>query len=161
MKLNPSAIVDEARHSLEADVPCNGCTACCRGSEVTVTEEEAERLGYENTRELYGRRVLAHQSDGACVFLENDRCGIHEQRPETCRVFDCRRMAIAGVLPATRPHVADRVKQWRIVVEQPRDRELVAQAHDLARQMLNEGLVDAYSIGDRVMARLAGTFDKK
>lgn len=154
MKLSPSALVDEARNGLEADVPCNGCTACCRDTAITVTDEEAERLGVEHTKIVMGRRVLAHQSDGACVFLEDDHCRIHAERPRTCRVFDCRRMALAGVTPGPMPHIAERVRQWQIVIENPSDRALVTQARALGRQVVGEGVTDAVSVGDRVMARL-------
>ncbi len=36
------------------------------------------------------RRVqLAKRPDKSCVYLENDRCGIYDQRPVVCREFQC------------------------------------------------------------------------
>ncbi len=41
----------------------------------------------ESYRAKFGLFMIARKSDGSCVFLQNQRCTIYEQRPEVCRKF--------------------------------------------------------------------------
>ena len=57
-------------------------------------------------------------------------CSIYEHRPRTCRTFDCRVFAAAGVAVDTdQPLIADRVRRWRFDHPTPADRQL----HDAVR----------------------------
>ena len=38
--------------------------------------------------------MLAHKPNGECIYLESDRCGIHDRAPVLCRSADCRSIAI-------------------------------------------------------------------
>ncbi len=33
--------------------------------------------------------VLPHAADGACIYLSENSCTIHDKRPKMCRVFSC------------------------------------------------------------------------
>lgn len=94
--------------SLTSIVPCNGCTACCRGELVVICEEidgdpgkwdtvalaecgEAGVLANEMMHGFGDLRVL-RQVEGACVYLGDQGCTIYERRPAMCRSFDCRAM---------------------------------------------------------------------
>jgi hypothetical protein len=47
-------------------------------------------------------------------MLEAGGCSIYAARPETCRDYDCRVFAAAGVLPAAgKPVIEQRVRAWR------------------------------------------------
>lgn len=85
---------------------CHGCTECCRGKFiVTLSAAEKERIEQQGWTTAEGvdpaamfepqgdRYRLAHQSDGACVFLDSSgRCRIHARfgeaaKPMTCRLY--------------------------------------------------------------------------
>lgn len=88
---------------------CQGCSACCRHYQVSVSAEERKRIesqGWENDPELRGVPFfvrtggwfsrsyrLNERADGACVFLGADnRCRIHSKhgsaaKPLACRIY--------------------------------------------------------------------------
>jgi len=80
---------------------CQRCTACCRWpGQVRLTEAEITRIAgflqlgeaqfiQRHTRLKHDRRGLAlqEQPDGACVFLDGDRCSIQAVKPQQCRDF--------------------------------------------------------------------------
>lgn len=86
---------------------CHNCGGCCREHLIEITEEEKRRIEKQRWSEddafspeqpliqKLGRDSyrLAHQSDGACVFLdENGLCRIHAKfgepaKPLACRVY--------------------------------------------------------------------------
>ncbi|WP_312117620.1 YkgJ family cysteine cluster protein [Brevibacillus reuszeri] len=72
-------------------LPCQGCRGLCCGP-VPITEKEYKKIqkkvksmprkirdGLEKQPRLYG----------TCMFydLDRDQCGIHDARPEVCRMF--------------------------------------------------------------------------
>ncbi len=86
---------------------CQGCGNCCRDYQITVTEEERQRLlaqGWEDHPDLGGLPLfvragppwarhyrLNHREDGACVFLSPEgRCRIHERFGPAAKPFPCR-----------------------------------------------------------------------
>jgi hypothetical protein len=82
-----------------ANVPCNGCTACCRDPNlfVDVTDEEAKRLKVHQDTNMDQREykngvawVLDRNEKGECVYLIDNRCSIYSERPKSCRQYDCR-----------------------------------------------------------------------
>ena len=139
------------RRSLEdgasTGVPCDGCTACCRSHQFVVIEpDEAATLKRIDPRLLAaapgrpaGWQVLGFDQDGCCPMLGQTGCTIYDDRPRTCRVYDCRVFAAAGVLP-DQPLVADRVRDWRFtdvpVSVTDRARSLVRQGDDPRRAAL-------------------------
>src|SRR5579863_3499514 len=90
---------------------CHNCGGCCRQHAIEITQEEYERIkgqgwtgqpGYGPEQPLFEwhagppwkkRYRLAHRSDGACVFLnEQGLCRIHAKfgepaKPLACRVY--------------------------------------------------------------------------
>lgn len=83
------------------DFNCTGCGTCCRwtGSVLLTSRDIATMAGWlglseqefidRHTRLAPNRIQLAlvDQTDGSCSFLEGNRCGIYEARPEQCRSF--------------------------------------------------------------------------
>ncbi len=83
---------------------CHGCTNCCRGNLlIQITAEEKARLEKQNWTTADGidpNRIivaslnhyrLAHQADGACVFLAaSGQCRIHAKFGETAKPLACR-----------------------------------------------------------------------
>jgi len=79
------------------NVPCNGCTACCRNELLVLHPEMGDRavdyLTQEVTNPITGKRCLALQQkpNGDCIYLGENGCTIHGRAPAICREFDCRR----------------------------------------------------------------------
>ena len=88
---------------------CHNCGGCCRQHAIEVTEEERQRILSQGWRPddgtptgdaLFDRHAgppwakryrLAHQADGACVFLnEQGLCRIHAKFGEAAKPLACR-----------------------------------------------------------------------
>ena len=77
-----------------------GCSNCCSisGGYVFLNEREARNIAehlamdYNNFEEFFIKEIedqlaLVDGENEACVFLEEGRCMIYEQRPQQCRTF--------------------------------------------------------------------------
>jgi uncharacterized protein len=105
------------------DVPCGDCNACCRASYfVPIHSDERETLARippaqltRSAREGVPEWALVQACAGGCPMLVDSKCSIYAQRPQTCRRFDCRVFAAAGVGLGSGPRarVNARVWQWR------------------------------------------------
>lgn len=105
-----------------SDVPCGGCTACCRSSQfVHIEPDEHETLAripaallFPAPRRPEGHVLLGYKQNGHCPMLVDDRCSIYEHRPRTCRTYDCRVLAAAGidVDDDDQPDVARQARRW-------------------------------------------------
>jgi len=63
-----------------------------------------------------GDRIMGYREDGTCPMLDTGRrCTIYEHRPQTCRDYDCRIFAAAGIdAGGSDKHVINRrVRAWR------------------------------------------------
>ena len=83
---------------------CHNCSGCCKQHVIEITPAEKQRIVDQGWTEAdgvpnggtvpfkYGAR-LAHQEDGACIFLNDDGlCKIHakfgeEAKPLACRIY--------------------------------------------------------------------------
>jgi hypothetical protein len=107
----------------DADVPCGGCTACCRASQfVHIAPDETETLAriprdllFPAPRAPKGHVLMGYDEHGRCPMLLDDRCSIYAQRPRACRTYDCRVFAASGVDidDETKADIAARVTRWR------------------------------------------------
>jgi Fe-S-cluster containining protein len=131
-----SAWLRDAREAMRAgtgsDVPCGDCTACCASAYfIHVQPGETrtlEALGKDALIDApglpAGHKLLGHGKDGTCPKLIENRCTVYEHRPQTCRNYDCRVFAAAGILEsADKPRINARVGQWHFEYPTPRDRE--------------------------------------
>jgi len=75
---------------------CNQCSRCCYDKRIQVNPYEVARLARNkglSTTELIanylepGKPYLDNQSNGACVFLTDQGCGVHADRPLVCRLY--------------------------------------------------------------------------
>ena len=109
-----------------AEVPCGDCTACCTSSQfVHVEPDETETLARIPAALLFpaprlpaGHRLLGYDERGHCPMLVEGRCSIYEHRPRTCRTYDCRVFAAAGVELGEDDLVSigRRARRWRFDV---------------------------------------------
>ncbi len=105
------------------DVPCGSCTGCCTSSQfVHVEPDEVEALAAIPSALLFpaprlpaGHLLLGYDERGHCPMLVDGACSIYEQRPRTCRTYDCRVLAATEVRldDPTRSSIAERVDRWR------------------------------------------------
>ena len=106
----------------DAEVPCGSCTACCTGHQfVHVQQHEQTALAAIPSELIFpapgGRAwLMPHDESGACPMLINDRCSIYTARPQTCRSFDCRIFAAAGVYPdGLQADIGKRARAWSFI----------------------------------------------
>lgn len=115
-----------------ADVPCAGCVGCCV-SAYAIPLRPGDRVALEKVPDQYlqlrpGSAVrMLHRADGTCPMLESGRCTIYADRPQTCRDYDCRIYAAAGLEPdGHRPVIQERVREWRFAPADEAGRERAA-----------------------------------
>ena len=75
------------------NLPCKECGgACCKWNYTVYLEEAEAHWVRENNSEYLdsgnGYNALKF-IDGACPYLKNGRCSIHEHRFRICREFNC------------------------------------------------------------------------
>jgi hypothetical protein len=103
------AWLEQARDSLHgnrgADVPCGDCVGCCVSSYfIPVRPEDKDALDTIPAKYLVnapneprGQWLMGYREDGTCPMLVDRKCTIYGQRPQTCRDYDCRVFAAAGI----------------------------------------------------------------
>jgi hypothetical protein len=110
----------------EADVPCDGCTACCESSQFVLVEPDEHDARAHIPDELLfpapgaprGFSVIPYDDRGRCPMLRDGGCSIYEHRPRTCRAYDCRVLAAAGVdVGPEKPTIRQRVERWRFTID--------------------------------------------
>lgn len=118
------------RGEQEADVPCDGCVGCCVSSyPIPVRPTDVEALERIPSRHLHlpvtpgDTARMGFREDGTCPMLEAGQCTIYPYRPRTCRDYDCRIYAAAGLLPdGERPVIQERVREWEFTIADEQDR---------------------------------------
>ena len=122
----------------EVDVHCGTCTACCRAAYfIHVQPDETETLRRIPKALLFpapglpkGNVLMGYDEHGHCPMLVDGGCSIYEHRPRTCRAYDCRIFAAAGLRAGDPDEVADdgpkaevdeRVRRWSFQHETPLD----------------------------------------
>lgn len=80
---------------------CSQCGICCRLFLVNLSEEEYRSGKYRTQFEEFGliddfrlanacgANILKQKEDGSCFYLKENKCSIHEIRPQVCRDFFC------------------------------------------------------------------------
>lgn len=77
------------------DVPCDGCTLCCKGDAVRILPHEPQdKWQTEPHPYKAGARMIAHKPNGDCFYLGESGCTIQHDKPQQCWEMDCRRVAL-------------------------------------------------------------------
>jgi hypothetical protein len=123
------ALVTENR----ADVPCGNCAVCCRSSYfINIRPEETGTISRINKKLLFpapglprGNVLLGYFENGRCPMLIDDKCSIYEYRPITCRSYDCRVFAAAGIAAGEddKTLITQRALRWKFSYPTIRDRD--------------------------------------
>ena len=110
------------RGEVESDVPCGTCTACCRSSQfVLVTPDDVGAIAHIPNELLFpaplqpkGYLVMGYNEQGHCPMFVDNQCSIYDNRPRTCREYDCRVFPAAEIpVGVEKPLVAQQVDRWR------------------------------------------------
>lgn len=136
-----SAWLAEFRASLRGrggtQVPCGACVGCCISSySILVRPEDTRALAAIPAHLLTnapafgaGVKAVGYLRDGTCPMLHAGQCSIYEHRPQTCRDYDCRVFAAAGIdAGESKIAINKRVREWRFRYENESD-------HDAHRAM--------------------------
>lgn len=115
-----------------ADVPCGDCTACCTSSQfIHVAPDETATLAAIPAEVLFpapglprGHVLMGFDQNGHCPMFVDGGCSIYDVRPRTCRQYDCRVFAAAGIVPddAQKADIADRARRWAFDLSSEDDR---------------------------------------
>ncbi|RPI02616.1 MAG: YkgJ family cysteine cluster protein [Calditrichaeota bacterium] len=117
----------------DMDVPCGDCCACCSSFQfITIRPQEKQTLAripkplrIAAPGRPPGDVLLGYDQNGFCPMLRGNRCSIYDSRPLTCRNYDCRLFAAAGVIPEgdQKIAIARQVSRWQFSYPTPRDKE--------------------------------------
>jgi len=111
------------------DVPCGECVGCCvssyyiplRAGDAQVAAQVPRALLHVTGPADAPQQWMGYGADGHCPMLRDRHCTVYAQRPQTCRDYDCRIFAAAG-LPAgdeTRRVINERVAAWQFSYDSP------------------------------------------
>lgn len=113
------AVLDDGATSA---VPCGSCDACCRSSQfIHIAPNESGALRRIPKTLLFpapglpkGHVLMGYTADGHCPMLRNNACSIYDDRPQTCRAYDCRVFAASSDYPddLSKDEVAQRSRAW-------------------------------------------------
>ena len=114
-----------------ADVPCGTCNACCRSSYfIHIAPQEKRALARIPKALLFkapglpaGHVLMGYDKKGRCPMLAADKCSIYEDRPQTCRDYDCRLFTATGITAGddAKRDINARVARWRFDVASDAD----------------------------------------
>ena len=85
-----------------------------RPSETKTIRRIPRALLFEAPGLPKGHLLMGYDEQGRCPMLVDDRCSIYEDRPQTCRDFDCRIFAATALSDdhETQAIIAQRVREW-------------------------------------------------
>ena len=114
-----------------SEVPCGDCRGCCTSSYfIHVRPTDRKTLAVVPKALLNpapgmprGHQLIGFSADGSCPLLLRGNCTIYSQRAQTCRDYDCRVFAAAGIDAggSERTAINQRVRAWRFSYAQEQD----------------------------------------
>ena len=113
-------------------VPCGTCTGCCTSSQFILVEpDEVDTLTRIPADLLFpapglptGNLLLGYDERGHCPMLVDDACTIYDDRPRTCRTYDCRIFPAAAleIDDPAQARIAERAHRWQFDLPDEVDR---------------------------------------
>ena len=129
--------LEQARASLlgdhGSDVPCGDCVGCCVSAYfIPIRPRDSAALANIPIKWLVtapgqpeGHKMMGYLPDGECPMLVDRKCSIYAHRTQTCRDYDCRIFAAAGIDAggSDKSVINNRVRAWRFSYPTPVDRQ--------------------------------------
>jgi Fe-S-cluster containining protein len=114
------------------EVACGDCVGCCTSSyfiKVRAHETRAlQRIGESNLEADIlpdGSRLMGFAPNGHCHMFVDGGCSIYSDRPETCRTYDCRVYAAAGIEAGEgRTTINERIASWEFEIADDQERAM-------------------------------------
>jgi len=116
-------ILQSFRTASAMEVPCGDCRGCCSAGRFVHLVPSDQQARAAISRDFLqhapgmpsGHAVVGYLADGLCPMLKHGTCTIYPYRPSTCRTFDCRVLAAAGlqVVGKWNERINARVQAWR------------------------------------------------
>jgi uncharacterized protein len=123
---------ESLRTDIGSDVPCGDCVGCCTSSyfipirpkDTAAFANIPAQLLVSAPGQPAGHKMLGYLPNGACPMLAAGKCSIYEHRPQTCRDYDCRIFAAAGIDAggADKSVINNRVRAWQFSYASDSDR---------------------------------------
>jgi Fe-S-cluster containining protein len=128
---------------------CNACSRCCHNKAIRVGSYEilrlARRLGMTTTEFIErhteaGGTVLRMQDENnrACIFLDQQGCSVHTDRPLACRLY-----------PLARWIDADGHESFGHMTPHPKTEGIYGTSATLADYLDKQGVAPFFEMGDR------------
>ncbi len=114
------------------DVPCGVCRACCTSSYfIHIKPHETKTISKIPAELMFpapglprGNVLLGYNEKGHCPMFVDNKCSIYDYRPVTCRTYDCRILAAAGLdLGDDRGLISRQVSRWKFSFNEKQDLE--------------------------------------
>jgi Fe-S-cluster containining protein len=115
------------------DVACGDCVGCCTSSYfIKIRPHETRALaaiGKENLEPAPGpgnpNLLMGYLPNGHCPMFGNGGCTIYQDRPDTCRTYDCRVFSATAMKAGgdDKSVINERVASWRFEYPTPQDHE--------------------------------------
>lgn len=130
------------RKNVGANVPCGDCTACCRSSQfIHIRPDEIQTLKRIPKKLLFpapnlpkGHVLMGYNKNGECpMFIEN-KCSIYSDRPQTCRIYDCRIFSATNIELdfEAQQAIREQARKWQFDYPQQIDHSTQAAVHAAA-----------------------------
>jgi uncharacterized protein len=128
---------------------CNACSRCCHNKAIRVGAYEilrlARRLGITTTQFIEqhteaGGTVLRmrDENDRACIFLNQQGCSVHPDRPLACRLY-----------PLARWVDPDGNESFGHLTPHPKTEGIYGTGATVADYLDNQGVAPFFELGDR------------
>ncbi len=112
-------------------VACGDCLGCCSSSYfIHVRAHESVSLQRIPKAMLVsapgwpaGDKLMGYDKQGHCPMLKQKQCQIYQDRPQTCRDYDCRIFTATGLRAGQqeKAQINQRVANWRFSYPNPAD----------------------------------------
>jgi uncharacterized protein len=121
------------------DVPCGDCDGCCVSGYSVQLRPEDHRAAAKIPATFVvsapgftkGHLTVRPLPNGSCPMLDDRKCSIYADRPQTCLDYDCRIFAAAGIDAGGDDKfvINKRVREWRFSYPEQTD----LREHDAVR----------------------------
>jgi Fe-S-cluster containining protein len=150
------------------DVPCGDCVGCCTSSyyiplrprDVAVLEQVPAAFLTKSQDQPDSHWLMGYRPNGHCPMFAGQGCSVYATRPQTCRDYDCRVFAAAGIDAggADKDTINRRVRAWTFTYTDAAEREAHAAVRQAAlfvqanRELFPAGFLPATPMGLAVLS---------
>ncbi len=150
------------------EVPCGDCVGCCTSSyyiplrplDVAVLEQVPAAFLTKSQDHPDSHWLMGYRPNGHCPMFTAQACSVYATRPQTCRDYDCRVFAAAGIDAggAGKDTINRRIRAWAFTYTDDAERAAHAAVRQAAlfvqanRELFPGGFVPATPMGLAVLS---------